>query len=106
LERAGQFLEYHEFSPQTYPISVDGIQKMMEESWNVNSNGLTPSDRAYLDVLENGPKGFSTLSTMLTCGKEEIERVIEPYLAQLGAIRLTGKGREITEIGRAMLVPK
>ncbi len=104
LERASQFLEYHEFSPQTYPICADGIREMMEASWNVDFNGLTSNDQAYLEVLQTGPKGFNALATVLSCGKEEIERVIEPYLAQLGAIRLTGRGREITEIGRAMLM--
>lgn len=106
LERARQFLEYHDFSPQTYPISEDGIREIMGRFWDVDSNGLTPSDRSYLESVQTGPKGFHTLATLLPCGKEEIERVIEPYLAQLGAIRLTGKGREITEIGRAMLMAK
>jgi holliday junction DNA helicase RuvB len=104
LERAYQFLEYHEFSPQKYPISGDGIRDIMAKFWDVDSNGLTPNDLAYLESVQTGPKGFHTLATILPCGKEEIERVIEPYLAQLGAIRLTGKGREITEIGRQMLM--
>ena len=104
LERAGQFLEYNEFSPETYPISEDGIHEINGKFWNVDISGLTPSDRDYLEALQSGPKGFHSLSTILSCGKEEIERVIEPYLAQLGAIRLTGKGREITEIGRALLM--
>jgi holliday junction DNA helicase RuvB len=104
LERAHQFLEYHEFSPQKYPISDDGVRDIMSTFWDVDSNGLTPNDRAYLEALQTGPKGFHALATLLPCGKEEIERVIEPYLAQLGAIRLTGKGREITEIGRGLLI--
>jgi Holliday junction DNA helicase RuvB len=104
LERAREFLAYHEFSPKTYPLSLEGIQDIMGKFWHVDANGLTPTDRAYLDAVQSGPKGFHTLATILPCGKEEIERVIEPYLVQLGAIRLTGKGREITEIGRAMLM--
>ncbi len=104
LERAHQFLEYHEFSPQKYPISGDGIRDIMAKFWDVDSNGLTPSDRAYLEAVNTGPKGFHTLATILPCQKEEIERVIEPYLVQLRAISLTGKGREITEIGRQMLM--
>lgn len=106
LERARQFLEYHDFLPQTYPISEDGIRAIMGRFWDVDANGLTPNDRAYLESVQTGLKGLHTLATLLPCGKEEIERVIEPYLAQLGAIRLTGKGREITEIGRAMLMSK
>lgn len=104
LERARELLEYHDFSPQKYPISEEGIRAIMDESWHVDASGLTPNDRAYLEALQTGAKGFQALSTMLSCGKEEIERVIEPYLVQLGAIRLTGKGREITEIGRKILM--
>jgi len=103
LERAQQFLEYHDFFPEKYPISEDGVRAIMEELWHVDINGLNPNDRAYLEALQTGPKGFQALSTILSCGKDEIETEIEPYLAQLGAIRLTGRGREITEIGRGML---
>jgi Holliday junction DNA helicase RuvB len=105
LERSGQFIEYNEFSPETYPISEEGIRAMMGTTWNVDHQGLTRNDREYLEALHSGPKGIQALSTFLSCGKEEIERVIEPYLVQLGAIRLTGKGRQITEIGRTMLMP-
>jgi holliday junction DNA helicase RuvB len=104
LERTRQFLEYHEFSPRKYPISEDGIRDIMATMWDVDSNGLAPNDRAYLESVQTAPKGFHTLATLLPCGKDEIERVIEPYLFQLGAIRPTGRGREITEIGRAMLI--
>jgi len=106
LEHAIQFLEFHRARPQTHRLSGDGIREVMRTSWNVDSQGLTPNDCEYLAALQSGPKGIQALSTFLSCGKEEIERVIEPYLAQLGAIRLTGRGREITEIGRAMLMTK
>ena len=104
LEHAIQFLEYHKAKPRTYPISGDGVREIMRTSWNVDSNGLHPNDRAYLEALRTGPKGFQALSTILQCGKEEVESVIEPFLTQLGAIRLTGRGREITEIGRGILL--
>jgi Holliday junction resolvasome RuvABC ATP-dependent DNA helicase subunit len=106
LERSHEFLEYHDFSPELYPISEDGIREIMEKIWNVDSNGLTANDVTYLNCLQSGPKGFQALATLLPCGKEEIEMRIEPYLLQLGAIRLSGRGREITEIGRAMLMGK
>jgi len=104
LERTREFLEYHEFSPHKYQISEAGIRAIMDEFWHVDINGLTPHDRAYLEALQTGPKGFQALATILPCGKEEIERVVEPYLAQLGAIRMSGRGREITEIGRGALM--
>lgn len=104
IEQAKQFLELHDFSESLYPISVPGVHKAMATGWNVDKNGLTPNDHDYLDALQSGPKGLQALSTVMSCGREEIERVIEPYLAELGAIRLTLRGREITEIGRAMLM--
>jgi Holliday junction DNA helicase RuvB len=104
LERARQFLECHEFWPLRYPLSENGIRGVMAKFWKVDANGLTPNDRAYLEAVQAGPRGGQALATILPCGKEEIERVIEPYLIQISAIRLTGKGRDITEIGRSMLL--
>lgn len=103
IEQAKHFLDLHEFDPTLYPISEAGVQKAMSIGWNVDANGLTPNDHEYLEALASGPKGISSLAAILTCEREEIEKVIEPYLIQLGAIRHTSRGREITEIGRTML---
>jgi Holliday junction resolvasome RuvABC ATP-dependent DNA helicase subunit len=103
LERTRQFLECHEFSPLRYPLSERGIRDVMAKFWELDPNGLTPNDLAYLEAVQEAPRGVQALVTILPCGKDEVERVIEPYLIQLSAIRLTGKGREITEIGRSML---
>jgi Holliday junction DNA helicase RuvB len=103
IETAGNFIELHQFSPHAYPISVPGIEEAMSRVWNVDPNGLTNNDREYLTALESGPKGLSALTAMLSANREEIERIIEPYLIQLAAIRHTPRGREITEMGRSML---
>ncbi len=105
IEQAKQFLDLNEFDPQRYAISEAGVHAAMALGWNVDSNGLTPNDHEYLEALASGPKGISSLCAVLTCQREEIEKVIEPYLIQLGAIRHTSRGREITEIGRTMLIP-
>lgn len=104
IERAKHFLSFHKFNPRLYPISEAGVHKAMSLGWNVDSNGLTPNDHEYLQALAPGPKGLSALTAIMTCQREEIEKVIEPYLIQLSAIRHTGRGRQITEIGRTMLL--
>jgi Holliday junction DNA helicase RuvB len=101
--RAEDFVGYNEVDPRVYPISESGVREAMRRLWNVDSNGLTPMDKEYLEAVSAGPKGISTLTKLLPCAREEIENVIEPYLLQLRAVRQTSKGREITEIGRSML---
>ena len=103
IERAKHFLDLHEFDPNRYPVTEAGVHEAMARGWNVDAHGLTPTDREYLEALSAGPKGLTALSAMVTCERDEIEKVIEPYLLQLGAIRLTNRGRGITEIGRSML---
>lgn len=67
----------------------------------IDSNGLSPSDRAYLIALiekfKGGPVGVKTLSA--ATGEEEgtIEDVIEPYLIQEGFIEKTPRGRIATD---------
>lgn len=106
IGRARDFLELHEFNGELYDLSVNGALEAMGTVLNIDRNGLTPNDHDYLEALLSGPRGISALTAILTCQREEIENVIEPYLVQLRAIRHTGRGREITEIGRAMLRPK
>jgi Holliday junction resolvasome RuvABC ATP-dependent DNA helicase subunit len=40
---------------------------------------------------------------MLPVGRDEILNVVEPYLMQLGLVRPTGSGRELTERGRLVV---
>jgi Holliday junction DNA helicase RuvB len=103
IERAKAFLELHEFDPRRYSLNRAGLQAAMAQGWDVDENGLTRNDIEYLDALAAGPRGLSALSALLDYGTQEIERVIEPFLFRLSAVRRTGRGREITEIGRELL---
>jgi len=103
LERAKDFLTKHDFSPEDYPLTDGGLSRMMTEFWLVDAQGLTLNDVQYLNCVSDSPKGLSTLASLLPYGKEEIEGVVEPYLLQIGAIRRTSQGREITEIGRKIV---
>jgi len=103
MSKAGEFLEHHSCSQSYYPLTLEGLKKMMERHWLVDQNGLVPSDFAYLRAVETGPKGIGPLCSLVQCGQHEILTVIEPYLLQIRAIKLTNRGREITELGRAIL---
>jgi Holliday junction resolvasome RuvABC ATP-dependent DNA helicase subunit len=100
LLRADELLTHHRFQAATYPLSRAGLDRMASETWQVDEHGLRPSDLAYLRALGDGRRGISALTQMLPVGQDEILNVIEPYLLQLGLIRMTGAGRELTEIGR------
>ncbi len=103
IEKVKEFCEVNGNQPRVFPLNMEGVRNAMSRLWNVDSNGLTLNDREYLEAVQSGSKGLQAIATILPCGKEEIETVIEPYLLQLNAIRLTNRGREITEIGRGMI---
>jgi Holliday junction resolvasome RuvABC ATP-dependent DNA helicase subunit len=100
LQRAEEMLTHHRFDASAYPLSPAGLARMASETWQVDEDGLRPSDLAYLRALQSGRRGLAALTQMLPVGQDEIVAVIEPYLLQLDLIRMTGSGRELTEIGR------
>ena len=67
------------------------------ELYEVDDLGLDRIDRAVLDVLINrfggGPVGLSTLAVAVGEEPETIETVAEPFLARLGMIIRTPRGR-------------
>lgn len=103
LSRMADFLEHNEFKAESYPFSMGGLQNMLKEVWQVDENGLTPSDFLYLDCVKEQPRGVLILNNLLPCKIEEIRNIIEPYLMQIHAIKSTKRGRAITEYGRMIL---
>jgi len=71
---------------------VDEAMAMME----IDENGITVSDRAYLKVLKDA-KGAAvslpTLSATLNMDQETIENTIEPFLLRSRLISKTNRGR-------------
>lgn len=100
IERAREMLTHHRFDPGAYPLDASGLERMAAESWEVDEHGLRPADLDYLRALQEGRRGLAALCQMLPVGRDEILTVIEPYLMQLGLVRPTGSGRELTERGR------
>jgi len=80
----------------SYSIVDDALQ--MEQ---IDSLGLDELDRAFLralaNVYEGGPAGIEALAATLGEEKDTLEDVVEPYLLQIGFLRRTKRGREITK---------
>lgn len=79
-------------------------QEVLEEAFTlleIDSMGLDDSDRRLLKVLiekhSGGPVGIETLAATLSEDIGTIEEVIEPYLMQIGFLKRTPRGREVTE---------
>ncbi len=66
----------------------------------IDSLGLDELDRAFLralaNVYEGGPAGIEALAATLGEERDTLEDVVEPYLLQIGFLRRTKRGREIT----------
>lgn len=67
----------------------------------IDEMGLDDSDRRLLKSLiekhEGGPVGIETLAATLSEDIGTLEEVIEPYLMQIGFLRRTPRGREVTD---------
>ena len=63
--------------------------------------GLDKLDRAFLralaNVYEGGPAGIDAIAATLGEERDTLEDVVEPYLLQIGFLRRTKRGREITK---------
>jgi Holliday junction DNA helicase RuvB len=67
----------------------------------IDTLGLDELDRAFLRALANvydgGPAGIEAIAATLGEERDTLEDVVEPYLLQIGFLRRTKRGREITK---------
>lgn len=67
----------------------------------VDSHGLTPQDRQYLEVLSRnfrgGPAGLAAIAASMNTAVETLEGEIEPFLLREGYIIRTPRGRKINQ---------
>jgi len=67
----------------------------------IDEMGLDDSDRRLLKMLiekhGGGPVGIETMAATLSEDIGTLEEVIEPYLMQIGFLKRTPRGREVTE---------
>ncbi len=76
---------------------VDSALKMEQ----IDPLGLDELDRAFLralaNIYEGGPAGIEAIAATLGEERDTLEDVVEPYLLQIGFLRRTKRGREITK---------
>jgi len=79
---------------------IVGSALQMEQ---IDELGLDELDRSFLrsiaNVYNGGPAGIEALAATLGEEKDTLEDVVEPYLLQIGFVRRTKRGREITDQG-------
>ena len=67
---------------------------------DVDSIGLDPMDRRYLELMAvnfgGGPVGIETIAAALSEPRDAIEDIVEPYLFQQGFLQRTPRGRLLT----------
>jgi len=77
--------------------------QLLEKLFNlleIDEVGLTDIDKEYLQVLfekfNNQPVGVETIASALSEDVRTIEEFIEPYLLQMGFLKKTSRGRQLT----------
>ena len=66
------------------------LQKMVP----CDRQGLTSRDRRYLRIVASrGPIGLDNIATELGVDRSNVERAIEPFLAQMGWVQRGSTGR-------------
>ena len=67
----------------------------------IDELGLDELDRSFLRALINiydgGPAGIDAIAATLGEERDTLEDVVEPYLLQVGFVRRTKRGREVTK---------
>ena len=83
----------------TGKLTADIVAMAMKME-QIDELGLDELDRSFLkslfNVYEGGPAGIEAIAATLGEEKDTLEDVVEPYLLQIGFIRRTKRGREIT----------
>ncbi len=95
LKRVRDYAQVKGAGRLTEPLVVAALQ--MEQ---IDELGLDELDRALLRALAGvyggGPAGIEALAATLGEERDTLEDVVEPYLLQIGFVRRTKRGRELT----------
>lgn len=95
LKRVRDYAQVKGVGKLTEPIVSSALQ--MEQ---IDPLGLDELDRAFLRALATvyggGPAGIEALAATLGEERDTLEDMVEPYLLQIGFVRRTKRGREIT----------
>jgi Holliday junction DNA helicase RuvB len=99
LRRIRDFAQVKASSSAEVLIDLQGAQEALQ-ALEVDTMGLDEMDRRLLltmiERFKGGPVGLEALSATLREDKDTIEEVYEPYLIQVGFIKRTPRGRQVT----------
>jgi holliday junction DNA helicase RuvB len=102
LKRIRDYAQVHGKKKVTLPTVTETLDLLV-----IDSLGLDSIDRRVLKVMvdhfDGGPVGLQTLAAMTAEEERTLEEVVEPFLLQLGLIKRTPRGREVTPAGFAHL---
>jgi Holliday junction DNA helicase RuvB len=80
-------------------LTHDIVARSLEME-RIDELGLDDLDRAFLKALitvyDGGPAGIEAVAATLGEERDTLEDVVEPYLLQIGFVRRTKRGREVT----------
>jgi len=81
-------------------LSIEIVENALKME-RIDPLGLDELDRAFLRALVNvydgGPAGIDAIAATLGEERDTLEDVVEPYLLQIGFLRRTKRGREVTK---------
>ena len=80
-------------------LTPDVVQSSLTME-QIDDLGLDELDRSFLRALitvyDGGPAGIEAIAATLGEERDTLEDVVEPYLLQIGFVRRTRRGREVT----------
>ena len=95
LKRVRDYAQVKGEGKLTTDIVVQSLK--MEQ---IDELGLDELDRSFLraliNVYDGGPAGIEALAATIGEERDTLEDVVEPYLLQIGFVRRTKRGREVT----------
>jgi Holliday junction DNA helicase RuvB len=81
-------------------LGVEIVERALKME-QIDSLGLDELDKAFLKALANvydgGPAGIDAIAATLGEESDTLEDVVEPYLLQIGFVKRTKRGRQITQ---------
>lgn len=81
-------------------LTLDIVENALKME-QIDELGLDELDRSFLraliNVYDGGPAGIEAIAATLGEEKDTLEDVVEPYLLQIGFVRRTKRGREVTK---------
>lgn len=91
------------FEVDKHKIIDESMLEKLFTLLEIDSLGLTPVDKKYLNLLinkfQNSAVGLDTIALSMSEDRQTIEEFIEPYLMQIGFIKRTPRGRVVTAKG-------